>query len=357
MSNPGNRKQRYILDIDDVVKDGFMTKANAEALIRGINGSGGVVKLGVPFGGTNNAAFTDQELLKYDALTNKIVSSGVTGVLPGGQSVFIPWETQVQYADQSVDSTSKSVSEMEIGTFSFPLGANAVWSDLLLVFQFALNAANPSMTGLRILLNDEVIEPSTILCPQKTLLYQVEPASDTMVHTWVAMGSIPPSQNFNDPLVVHLLGVPQDLPNFRKCMVRLSSRHLVPSPAGGGQKGIPVFLTPDYLVYSGVGSTGWTTVDISSRVPEGASAVLINTFARSNEQGGGSRNVKYRTQAGGGEYLLVSCQTNNDEDDIDTDTTQMILPFKSSGGVRSFQYLVEAFFNGGVNIVLTGYIT
>lgn len=357
MSNPGNRKQRYILDIDDVVKDGFMTKANAEALIRGINGSGGVVKLGVPFGGTNNAAFTDQELLKYDASTNKIISSGVTGVLPGGQSVFIPWETQVQYADAPVDTTTKSLSEIEIGTFSFPLGANAVWSDLLVVFQFALNSTNPSMTGLRLLLNDDVIEPSGIFFPSKTLLYQVEPASDTLMHTWVAMGPIPSSQNFSDPLVVRLLGIPQDAPNYRKAMVRLSSRHLVPSPAGGGQKGIPVFLQPSYLFYGGVGATGWTTVDITSRVPEGASAVLINTFARSNEQGGGSRNIKYRTEAGGGEYLLVSCQTNNDEDDIDTDTTQMILPFKSSGGVRSFQYLVEAYFNGGTNIVLTGYIT
>lgn len=357
MSNPGNRKQRYILDIDDVVKDGFMTKANAEALIRGVNGSGGVVKLGVPFGGTNNASFNDQELLKYDAITGKIVSAGFSGVLPGGNSIFIPRETGTIYANNGVDQINSSATEMVLASQSFSLPANSLWSDLMVTFQTQLNASFPSVGGLEVRLGNDATPPSGFFQPNKTLFWIAQVPGDNSSVTWLGMGQIPLARAFDDPLVVNLYGAPQDIISYRTVITRASYRGLQPEPAAGGQKGIPIFLNPSYVFYAGVGATGWTTVDVSSRVPEGASAVMINTFARSNEQGGGSRNIKYRPQAGGGEYLLVSCQTNNDEDDIDTDTTQMILPFNTSGSVRSFQYLVEAYFNGGTNIVLTGYIT
>lgn len=356
MPNPGNRKQRYVLDIDDVVKDGFMTKDNAEALIRGINGSGGMVKLAVPFGGTNNGVFTDQELVKYDAATGKIVSAGFTGVLPGGNSIFIPRETGTLYSNSGVDTTTKSAAEMVIADQSFALPANSQWSDLMIVFQFAMNDLNPQVTGLEVRIGGDATPPIGFIQPAKPLLYQVGASPDNLSVTWIGMGQVPLSRAFDSPLQVRLYGSPQDITSYRSVITRASYRGLVPEPPTGGQKGVPVFIPPQ-IVYAGAGAYGWATFDATTYVPAEASAVIIYCFARSNEQGGGSRNVNYRTESGAGVFVIGAVQTNDDEDDIDTSLTQMILPFKSAGGMQSFQVQVESYTNGGVNIVLLGYIT
>lgn len=356
---PGNRKQRYILDIDDVVKDGFMTKANAEALIRGINGSSGVVKLSVPFGGTNNATFVDQEVLKYDAASGKIVSAGFTGVLPGGNSVFIPRETGTIYTDLGVDKMTKSGVEMVIASQNFDLPANSQWSDLMVTFQFAMNDVNPSVTGLEVRLGDDATPPVGFVQPPKTLLYQVGASPDNVAVTWLAMGHIPLARSFDTTLNVNLYGAPQDLPSYRSVITRASYRGLQPEPAAGGQKGIPIFLDPEYVIFyspGGVPVIPWTTVDISPYVPETASAVLMSFHVRSNEQGSGGA-IQVRRQLGSPVYTVVTAVTNNDEDDLDSDISMFILPFAQTAGVRTIDYQITWPFNAGAFVKLMGYIT
>lgn len=353
---PGNRKQRYILDIDDVVKDGFMTKANAEALIRGINGSGGVVKLSVPFGGTNNATFVDQQVLKYDAATNKIVSAGFTGVLPGGNSVFIPRETGTLYSDFGVDKMTTSGVEMKIANQTFSLPANSQWSDLMVTFQFALSDVNPSVSGLEVRLGDDATPPVGFLQPPKTLLYQAGTTPDKVSVTWIAMGQIPLSRAFDTDLNVNLYGVPQDNASYRTVITRASYRGLQPEPPAGGQKGIPIFLQTEHVMFVTTSTAPWTTVDISPYVPETASAVIMRFLARGNEQGYGG-HVQMRKSVGNAVYDVATAFTNNDEDDIDSDTTMFLLPFAQTAGVRTIDYQITWPFNAGAYGIIMGYIT
>lgn len=258
MPSSGRRKQRYVLDIDDVVRAGFMTKTNEEALMRGINASEGTVQLSVPFGGTNNALFNDQELIMYDAATQKLVSSGLTGLLPGGQSVFYPWETGVLYSKQGVDLSTVSASEVAIvdQTFTLP-NNNTVWSDLLMHFSFRLNVGSVNLTGLRILLGDDVTEPSTIISPDKTFLYRLDDEVDYIYVQWTAMGHVPAAHIFDSELHVRLMAVPSDAPGFRTCLTRVSYRGVVPEEGGVRDFSSGLFDIVDGII--GLSSHGFPT--------------------------------------------------------------------------------------------------
>lgn len=337
-----------------------MTKENAEALFTGINESGATVFLGVPAGGTGNNLFTDQEVLKYDAATGKIISAGFTGVLPGGNSIFIPRETGTLYSSDGVDRTLNDTVEMVLVQQAHILPANSQWSDILIVFQFTLTDTQPTMTGLGVRLmggdgNLEPTQPLEIISPLSTTLYQAGSTPDTQTVTWVAMGQIPEGHAFDSTLQFALVGVPGDLAPYRSVVVRVSYRGLQPEPAAGGNKGVPVFLNTPVVVANVNVVVPWTTFDISTYVPAGASAVMINAFVRSNQQNK-TINVKYRAQSGANEYVLASVKTNNDEDDIDTSVAQMTLPFSSVVDVRSFQYTVDNNPNEFAKIEIIGYI-
>jgi hypothetical protein len=68
-------KQRYILDVDDVVKDGFMIQANANEIVRGINKNANEV-LAVRVGGLGATVFNDGEFIYYNAAAKAFQSSG-----------------------------------------------------------------------------------------------------------------------------------------------------------------------------------------------------------------------------------------------------------------------------------------
>jgi hypothetical protein len=74
--------QRYILDYDDVLGIGFLSKPiNAQNLIAGLNASGVVAALNTDVGGTGStsAQLTDGETLIFDATQKKLISSGYAG--------------------------------------------------------------------------------------------------------------------------------------------------------------------------------------------------------------------------------------------------------------------------------------
>lgn len=71
----GKRKERYMLDVDDVLQESFFTKTNSERLIDGVNESEAETKFVTAVGGTNNDTFIDGKFLVYNATTKKITSS------------------------------------------------------------------------------------------------------------------------------------------------------------------------------------------------------------------------------------------------------------------------------------------
>lgn len=358
MPTPGNRKQRYVLDIDDVVRRGFMTQANAENLIAGLNESGSVEKLAVAVGGTNNDTFTDQELLRYDAATGKIVSAGVTGVLPGGASAFVPWETGALYSNSGLDTATKSSNEILLASQTFNLPANSLWSDLMMVYNSVLGPSGTTVTGLQMRFSGVATPPSTVIQMPATHVYQVGASPDTLALTWVAMGAIPSDRQTHSVLTVNLYGKPQDIPGLRALLTRVSYRGAVPAPTGG-QKGIPIFFATPVIVYNTPAPIGWTTFDATAYVPEGASAVLL--WAQLREEGTGSSvgtpsTINYRASAGAYIYSLGSCMANSGSD-ADTTVSQQMLPFSTSGLTRSFQYSVTNNPNMNATIILLGYIS
>lgn len=363
MATPGTRKQRHVLDIDDVVRSGFMTQANAEALVRGLNGSGGTVQLAVPLGGTNNGVFTDQELLKYDAVTGKIVSAGITGVLPGGQSVFVPRETETFYSSSGLDTTTTSTLEIVIAEQSFSLPANSQWSDLMVVFQTALPPGG-SVTGLQVRLGGasppgDVFPPTGFIQPSTSRIYGAGVSPDTSELTWIGMGHIPSGRASDSTMVVRLYGRPQDLASKRSIATRLSCRGVVPATPASGQKGVPVFFATPLTVFSGTTGTGssYSTYNITAVVPDGASAVLVSAKVASSQQGGNIyHEIFVRADSGSYAHRLAVVRTHSDDDE-DSIVNHVLMPFASAGGVRSFQYRVATNPNEGAEILLLGYIS
>ena len=82
------RKQRYVLDFDDLLKEGFLTQANAGALIRGLNKSGSEDLLSVEVGGLGNNLFTNGQPIIFNASLNRFVSAsaGSLGLAASGHN-------------------------------------------------------------------------------------------------------------------------------------------------------------------------------------------------------------------------------------------------------------------------------
>lgn len=72
-----SRGIRYRLDSDDIVTDGFLIEANANAIIRGLSDNASV-PLGVTAGGTGATTFQDGEFITYSSTLGKFKSSGVS---------------------------------------------------------------------------------------------------------------------------------------------------------------------------------------------------------------------------------------------------------------------------------------
>ena len=70
-------KQRYILDVDDLLEPEFLTTDNANRLLAGLNASMATTPLAAALGGTgviSKNTFKDGKLLRYNAVIDKIVN-------------------------------------------------------------------------------------------------------------------------------------------------------------------------------------------------------------------------------------------------------------------------------------------
>lgn len=357
MSN-GNR-QHYRLDRDDDLQAAFMTRQNTEALIQGANESGSDHALAVGLGGTGSREFTDGQLIKYSAATGRLVSSGIVGVLPGGNSVFIPHETGVLYSKEGLDTAVTSDTDVLLASQAFTLPENSQWADLQIHFGFKLSELSPGLTGLRVLLGDDGQPAPTLIMPPETQEYNITGAGDSAYVHWICMGSIPDERKLDNPLRITLRGSPQDAAVHRTLLTRLSYSGVVPASTSAAQKGVPVFLPASPIIYQGAGPTpGWVTYDCSAAVPAGASAVILQTFARSSPVEVSEIVVRTRPHASSTVNILLGEAWTGDDNSRDTTVTQAMAPFLSDGAVRSFQYTI-----GGQNLEtpitlrLLGYIT
>ena len=71
-------RQRYKLDVDDLLVPEFMTPFNANNLLAGINAARVKTPLAAAAGGTgniSNQAFKDTQLLRYNGANDKIIST------------------------------------------------------------------------------------------------------------------------------------------------------------------------------------------------------------------------------------------------------------------------------------------
>jgi hypothetical protein len=354
-----SRKQRYVLDVDDLVRQGFMSQENADALLHGLNASA-TAALDTAHGGTNNvtAAFVDQQLLKYDATTRKIVSAGITGVIPGGYTVFIPRETQTVYTVGAVNNSEISVDAipMVLASTQLVLPVNAQWSDVLVWFQFRLTQTALSMGGLRLTIGPDNEELTTLVQPSSTRIYTAGATPDEQWVTWVSMGQIPDSYALDTDLQLKLWGAASDVPEARSAGFRISYRGLQPAPDSSLQKGLPVFLNTPISVYAGNGSMiDWVQFELPTSIPATASAlILVSKMASYSSNTSGT--MYYRRYAGNYEYTIGRAVSSNGSDH-DSSITQWTLPFHTASSYRSFQYKVGGAVNEGAYLHIIGYIT
>jgi len=330
-----------------------MTRSNAEELIIGLNDSEATKQIGVGLGGTNNAEFIDNEILVYDAQNKRIISSGYTPQTIGLASVFVPYVTGVAFSNSGVDLSNTSSESMALVVQSFSLPANAFWVDLDLTFGFRIFGSGSSMSDLGVHIGSDSGVAASIVTSYSGPFEAVDDTDSSWV-AWRATGSIPLTHILDDPLIVTIKGVPQDIATCRSCVTRIGYRASVAPPVGGGVKGVPVFFATPTTIPNGPGAT-WNDFDITELVPAGASAVLIHAWMWSNELGAAGA-LLFRAGAGSNEYRVVYVLTNNDEDDQDSDTNQCVFPYKSLSGVRSIQTRWDGAFNG-LEIKLIGYIT
>jgi len=352
----GPRKQRYVLDIDDVVRRGLMTRNNADELIAGLNTSETEKQVAVVVGGTNNNSFIDNELIIYDAINKRFASSGYTPQTIGLASVFVPYITGVSFNNAGVDLTNNASDSITLVNQSFTLPPNAFWVELDLTFGFQIAGADSSMTGLAVYFGSDPGAAVSILTTYPGP-YVIVDESDSAWVSWKATGSIPLAHILDDPLTVTIKGIPQDVATCRSCLTKMGYRHSVAPPVGGGAKGVPVFFTVPVIVPVVIDGI-WKTFDISSYVPAGASAVILQFFCSIHKDRDATVTFYVRKDSTSFQFIGLRAENENN-DSRSGGASQGLFPFKSEADVRSFDYLVSigGSTEGTQEIKLVGYIT
>jgi hypothetical protein len=350
---PSPRKQRYALDFDDVIRRGLMNKANSEELVAGLNESETEEFVSTVVGGTNNDTFIDQEILIYDASTKKIISSGETIDTIGLHSVFVPHITGVKLDGGGATASVSTTENIVVASSSFDLPANCIWVELDVTFSFFLRGATSIVDSMSLLLGDDITTPIGMATSYNGPYASMDD-NDSVSVSWNARGLISSGHDLDDPLIINVKAIPNDVIAYRKCITRVGYRQVVAS-GGAGAKGIPVFLSTPVSM-TPLADTTWHEFNLSAHVPAEASAVIIHGAMAQSE----TNNV-YATQlrkaAGFTEYLLVATTTNNDEDDKDTAVNQGIFPYKTLGAVRTIEHRTTAGGYERLELLLIGYVT
>jgi hypothetical protein len=116
----------------------------------------------------------------------------------------------------------------------------------------------------------------------------------------------------------------------------------------------PRFLSAPYTIAQGSAAVGWTTVDLSSYVPQGATSVILEAEAAMSGPDSGDVDAHIRIRATGSttSFVLLRGQAAGNGDAVAW-ANQGIFPISAN---RRIDYIVETpGFNGGWYIRLIGY--
>jgi hypothetical protein len=364
----GRRQQRYVLDIDDVVREGFLTKQNAEAIIRGLTGSDTTAALGIPAGGTGSLIFSDKELIYYDADAGRLKSSGYNFDILG-QIVSAPgnpWNTGVILRSNGVDTVSilDTGSDVLVLDQSVPRPADSQWVLIKASLSFMVDQSGSPVpvTEIKFRIGGEAFEP-TGLCKTFSGPFPVGAADNSYLITWHAELIVPDNHLLDDPFHVSIfVRGAADIPSSRSGFVHYETRGPNTNQVPSQIRGIPTFLDTPVPVFSGTIQSSFTAFDISGIVPAGSSAVILQSNGQCS--GPDSHNTCYvqiRKNSLSQEIFLTGYRAAADDDATGT-ASQGIFPFQELAGVRTFEYKVADSANAGisggtVSISVVGYVT
>jgi len=367
----GHRKQRYVLDIDDIVRRGFMTKANAEALLAGATESGTDVPLGVVAGGSGSKLFDDKELIYYDAVAKRFKSSGYAFDILGQITATPgnPWNTGVVVSSDGVDNVTilDPVNDIPVLQQSVTRPADSKWVYYRVVFSFFVDDSESpeAVTEIKLRFGDDAVDPVGV-CKTFSGPFTVKTVDDSYLVTWQVEGIMPDDRSLDDPflITVFMVGAGDD-PSKRSGYVYLETRGPNTNQVPSQIRGIPVFLPTPIQVFTATGTNAgqpsWTSFDISGLVPPGSSAVILQSNGQcGSPDGHNTCYVQIRKDISAPVLFLTGYRAAAGDDSTGT-AGQGIFAFRENAGVRTFDYKIADNVNhgidGSVTLTVVGYIT
>lgn len=363
----GRRQQRYVLDIDDVVRQGFLTQANSEELLRGLTASGTTAALGVKAGGTGSLTFADKELIYYDAAAKRLKSSGFNfdilsqiASAPGN-----PWNTGVVLRNDGVDRVTALDSGVDVRvlTQSVSRPADSQWVLIKAVLSFMVDQSGTpvAVNEIKFRIGGESSEPSG-LCKSFSGPFSVGADSSYLVN-WHGELLVPNNHLLDDPfqLDIFVRGT-ADVPSTRMGYIHYETRGPNTNQVPSQIRGIPIFLAAPAVVFVGTVQATWTTYDISSIVPAGCSAVILQTNGQCNQPD--NHNVCYvNIRKHSTAPVLIACGYRaGGGDDQTGNAGQGVFAFRENAGVRTFDYQItddtaHGIAGGTITLTVIGYVT
>lgn len=364
---PERRKQKYLLNGDDVVDRSFAEDpSNAENLVAGLNESGQPVPLAVAMGGLGNKAFTDQELIYYDATAQAFLPVGITkaqlDVVTGG-SLHTPFHSDEIYANDGVDTTTPlPAGELQVVNQTANLPAGHSWVAVFVSFQFRFKQSEGGpVTAVSVRFEDDPFAPSEFASLTPAASWEGASGSDASeVINWIGFGKVPEEYANNSTLNLKVFmtgtGSESDQPEMRAVVVK----YLVLDQAQAlatVNKGIPNFLSTPYLMASdAVPPTlnNWNNVVVSAYVPITASALILQAVGEMDGQTGPAA-INLRRNSSSNVMPLLKMGPADTQ--VVNGAQQGIFPFDLTGGIRSIDYQLT---NPGMTswtLHLLGYIS
>lgn len=199
---PSTRKQRYLLDGDDLIKEQFMTPVNSRVLLQGLNAANPGIMLDPSIGGTGTGSYTNQKLLYYDATAGRIMSSEHDiSLLNNVREIVDPFHTGNFSATTPVDrNTLLAAAELSVLHPTFVLPVNCQWVYFKAQWAFNINTEIGGVTNI-------VVKMGTDSAPLSDLssLYSGPFGGGSYWHTWSAEGVVPEAHRLESPLVIGII--------------------------------------------------------------------------------------------------------------------------------------------------------
>jgi hypothetical protein len=351
------RKQRYLLDVDDLVRSGFWSPTNADSTVQGIN-QNGTRSWSVARGGTNNGTFTDGRFIVFDQTRQAHVSSpysiaDLAGLLNFSNSGLYTGAVTVS----GVNQTALSDTGVEVANLTAQLPTDGQWTWARVVFTSWITGPG-ALSNLSVALAGQVGLPTGWVCSYAGP-WQVTVDGQESQIVWMAEGPIPAAVAADTLLAFTLSasgsgGVGDDT-SRRGAYVIAYYRQAQAAPAPAVVHGVPTFLTnPVAILTNFAAATDWVTVDVTAQVPATASALLLEAEAH----GGGLSYLGplYIRPSGAGPQLTLLSKAKGGETSGFDLIEQGMFPFISTGGTCTFQYKVVVGYMD-LTLRLVGYLS